>query len=480
MSEASDLLGLDFENLRLNNKGDSLMYKLIRKKLDVQIGILKDIAQKEERNSIIEPKHEGIIDSVRRFNRIAKLGTLSSEVFSPREIDNLCFGLTLKVDKQYAIIEDSEKLKLFLQLADETWKDRYIFGLLKTLLDNWNNESNVELGRFLSPKIENLTSNTKRYSSLQALSRYFKNSNGDILLGSDIALNDKQIKIDEITSYLGFNDSWISAKFFVGVIQAYITKSGVKLEGRLRSIERFLVKHNNGISHTDSSKLVISKIINACENSSEKIQDQVKDMALLLVGDPKEPNAWRYPKYCADNDERGIDSAVGLLNAWITRQFINVFFEKCINDERRKKFWLRYSKEIITFKVFGSRQVKNLLKHDQRIAEFVNNRYGIVESTKNVSAFMFSMSNYKMIEFSDPGYAFIAYKNDSQRAPSFDSKYLQSIETFRNGALPFLVRNDGRRFFDYKLEGRLTHADTTYNWEQKFQNWLSKVPGINV
>jgi len=86
------------------------------------------------------------------------------------------------------------------------------------------------------------------------------------------------------------------------------------------------------------------------------------------------------------------------MHQWIAEEFINVFFEKCINDIRRKRFWLKYAKEIMQFRVVGSSRIKSLLMADNRIKKFVEPRFSNTKSVTDVNAaLMFIMKNHLFI-----------------------------------------------------------------------------------
>ena len=261
------------------------------------------------------------------------------------------------------------------------------------------------------------------------------------------------------------------------MILSFYEKKRNNISQYLDEMSNSLVLHNNSVTN----KRIISKlIIQANSADFVSMQESIKSMAFKFIGDPSISSNWLPNENATEGDMNELSIAKGYLNEWITRQFINVFFERCINDNRRKRFWLKYSKKITQFKVFGPAHTKRILKSDQRISEYVDGRYHVVDSRRDVSAFMFLIGGYKLIEFSDPGYAFYAYKNTNIYAPSFDAKYIQTVDTFRDGNKPMLVYRSGYHLYNYSDEGRLSHNDGDMNWEDVFSNWLNKKAGINV
>src|SRR5690606_19069931 len=351
----------------------------------------------------------------------------------------------------------------------------FISGILDCYLSNWgssNRESFNILSKFLTEKINSYSGSRSLFKSLKSNSRFFDKDKGDLDLGVTLAIINRNIS--ESTKHLSLPENWITYPYFSGVINSYFEKSKNQIDTIIDDISHTLERHSNTNKATKTNKLIVSKIICHTTTASEIVQNKVKDIAFKLVGDPGITSIWRPFENANQTEISTINKAREILNEWVTRQFINVFFEKCINDNRRKRFWLQYSKKITAFKVFGPSHIKRILKTDQRISEYVDGRFHSVDSNRDVSAFMFLIGEHKMIEFSDPGFAFYAYKASNTNAPSFDQKRLHSISSFIDANMPPLIRNQGYSFYAYTDEGKLSHADTTFPWERKFQEWLIK------
>ena len=77
-----------------------------------------------------------------------------------------------------------------------------------------------------------------------------------------------------------------------------------------------------------------------------------------------------------------------------------------------------------------------------------------------------------LIEFSNEGYAFYAYKINSPYKPSL-SYQLNSVDDLRNASMPMAIQSDN--YYDYfNDEGRLTHRDGNQIWETRFNSWMNK------
>jgi hypothetical protein len=481
MNNINDILEFRFSKNSFSEKGKNIVPVHILNLCQSRISTLNAITEKIGNSMIDEKPTKGIREVYLKFIKISQLDNGFAEKFDKRELRTLTYALTFKENQENSIFGNSNYLNHCIILLNDNWRDSFISGLLDCYLSNWgcsNRESFNILSKFLTDKISNYQGSRSLFQSLKTNSKFFDKEKGDIDLGATLAISNTNIS--EATKYLSLPDHWITYPYFSGVINGYFEKSKNRLDTIIDDIAHTLEKHSSSTKSTRTNKLIVSKIICHTTTASEIVQNKVKDIAFKLVGDPGVTSIWRPFEKANQSEISTINKAREILNEWVTRQFINVFFEKCINDNRRKRFWLQYSKKITAFKVFGPRHIKRILKTDQRIAEYVDGRFHSVDSNRDVSAFMFLIGDHKMIEFSDPGYAFYAYEASNTTAPSFDAKYVSSVDNFRDGSMQMLVYRSGYHLHSFSEEGRLSHNDGDMKWEDVFSNWLNRKAGINV
>lgn len=480
MSNINDILGFRFSHSSFSERGRNIVPTYIINLGQSRISTLNLITEKIG-SGLPEKPTKGIREVYLKFFQIYNSNESFSGKFDKRELRTLTYALTYKEYQESSIFENQYYLKRCFNILSENWRDSFISGLLDCYLSNWgsnNRYSFALLASFLTDKINNYQGSRSLFQTIKANSKFFEKEKGDIDLGATLAILKKPVS--EATKHLSLPDQWITYPYFSGVINGYFEKSKNRIEDTLENISLTLEAHSNSTKATKTNKLIVSKIICHISNSNDSIQNKVKDIAFKLVGDPGISSIWRPNEGVSQSDASTINSAREILNEWVTRQFINVFFEKCINDNRRKRFWLHYTKKITSFKVFGPNHIKRKLKSDSRITEYVDGRFHVVDSNRDISAFMFMIGNHKMIEFSDPGYAFYAYNSNNRNAPSFDAKYVSSVDSFRDGNMSMLVYRSGYHLHSFSDEGRLSHHDGDMKWEDVFSNWLKRKAGINV
>lgn len=480
MNDAAEILKFDFPIGSFSKHGITKISNYLTTISEIRISKLEGITKNIGENMYEEKSGKNLKEVFLKFKKLIRELNFE-DVFDRRELRTLTYALDVKSEEENSIFKNSLELQQALTLFHENWRDSYMPGLLRCYLSNWVNregESFNLIGSFITEKVNNYKGTRSLIINLKSNLKYFDTQKGDLELGTTLAL--KNLPLSEITNFLSLPEQWITYSYFSGVINGYIEKSKRTLDDKLVDIEKTLLAHSNSTKGTKTDKIIISKIICFTENSSEIIQDKVKDIAFNLVGDPGISSLWRPFEDMSVTDKQTIAQAREILNEWITRQFINVFFEKCINDYRRKLFWLKYSKNITRFKVYGPLGVKRILKDDERISKYVDGRFQVVNNKRDVSAFMFLIGEHKMIEFSDPGYAFYSYKNSNISAPGFDIKDLKSVDELRNGSMPQLVYRKGYDLFNFSEEGRLAHHDGQVSWEDVFAFWINKMTGIDV
>ena len=376
------------------------------------------------------------------------------------------------------IISSPNHLTIALNTLERNWKDAYLFGLINCYLKNWQSkhvESLTKLGEFIFGKLKQYDGNRNVLKSLKGNIKFFDPSNGDLILGSELALKNKQIK--DATKYLGLPANWFSHLYFSRVIIGYYDKRKKDLNHFIDDLDFALIEHKNSITN---KRLISKLIIQANTNDYAVLQDKIKSIAFRLVGDAGNSANWSPFNYATENEKEELRKARQILNEWITRQFINVFFEKCINDLRRKRFWLRYAKEIVQFRVVGSKYIKQLLLSDNRIGEFVSPRFSKTNSSRDSNAaLMFIIRSHLFIEFSDEG-AFYAYKLTNASAPSIECSNFHSVSDLKMPTMNFLAYRTGVYINRVHDEGRLGHNDGDLTWEEVAKYWIKEKVGINV
>jgi hypothetical protein len=471
MKNAFQLLDFNFDRSFFINHSE--IHDTTKKLIAIQIRKLERFNPNELNTQIDIDAQKSILV---KFAKYQSLEEKTSVFFSKRDLRLLSYSISDCYEMNQSIISSRSSLNELLFLFSSNWSENYLPGIVNSLLKGWNIKEKMNLqilSDYLIVKLDSYKGNRKAILKIKGLSRYFSPKNGDILLGADCVQN--EIPIKESLSILNFPDSWISYPYFTNVFLTYYELRINELEYIIDEIEELLELRND----IDFNKILISKlIIQASNHSFSSFQDQIKRIAFNYIGDPEIEANW-YPASNAPSIHNSeIAKAIQILNQWIIQQFINVFFEKCINDPRRKKFWLKYSKSITQFSVVGPRFTKRLLLQDERISEFVNSRFKQTRIGED-SAIMFVLKSHILVEFSDTGKLY-AYKLSNNLAPSFSRNSYVSTSDLKLSfaASNQLIYRTGRTINSYRDEGSQPHSDGEMRWEEVFAKWIAVNIGI--
>lgn len=466
MTSIHEILQFNFSPSSFKQSAEKIIPKPLNLLNDHRVDKLNKLTEEVGISSFIFNGNNLIPQIVRKFKK-----SISYETnFDRKELRTLTYSFNHTEYNIPEIFQIQSELSSALDLLDSNWRDSFLLGLIDCLLRNWetkHKESLLLLENFINNKIDNYTGNRTALISFKSNKKYFNIKNGALVLGDTIARLNRPIQ--EATKILGVPESWINYTYFSKVIVTYYERNKTKIIDEIDNLNDILQKHNNSITN----KRLISKIIIQVKGAEFlSIQDKVKKIAFTYVGDPSSISEWNSFENATETEKNELSEARDILNEWITQQFINVFFKVCISDERRKKFWLKFSSKISTFKVYGSLDTKKELKSDERISEYVDARFETVSRKNSISAFILYIGNYMLIEFSEKGYAFLAYRINSPYKPDLN-KQLNSVDDLRNGSMPMAVERVNNSY-NYKDEGRLYHGDASQFWEAKFNDWLIK------
>lgn len=478
MATASEILDFNFSSATLQQAGKNILPAHVTRLYEVRIAKLKTITNEVGETSFKFTGEVMIPQVFKKFKSIMKVGGLPMGNFERRELRTLTYSLSHSEYNNPQILSKPNELDFVFETLESGWRDSYLIGLIDCYLKNWDTlhkASTEKLGKFIFNKLQNYNGNRTVLKSLKTNSKYFDGNKGDLEFGQTLAITNKQIK--EATKYLSLPESWFAYPYFSKVILAYYLKRKNEIQLIIDDLNNALQEHNNSISN---KRLVSKLIIQVNAQEYANLQDKVKSIAFKLVGDPGNNSNWAAFEIATETEKEELRKARAILNEWITRQFINVFFEKCINDTRRKKFWLRYVKEIVQFRVVGSLTIHKILLNDHRIAEYVSPRFSKTNSTRDRNAaLMFIMKNHLFIEFSDEG-AFYAYKLSNPNAPSIEEPYFYSTGNLKTPSMNWLVYRTGTYVDRINDEGRLGHNDGELGWESIASYWIKEKAGINV
>jgi hypothetical protein len=467
MQNTKEILNWHLNFADMKYAAEHVFSRETKSSVSISIQRLKQISESSQDGNKL-PETKLIKDVYFLFQKESVQGYLYlTSLFSKRDTRVLVYALDYQPDNGGEIILFSEKFDIARNLILDKWKDSFIISLWHVLLRNWNNLLVFQTQRKLLTEL--LKSKSNNYDKTRKdILRIIKNINFFIQKDSPLKyakylINDKKL-IQDAYIPLKQKESILVYEYFSSVIYSYIETIDEKVITTeiTVSIYNFLQKHNN-------KKITIiscSQIINSDKfNQSIEI---VKSQTVAMIGDPIKAHLWRYDGL-TEIQENAVESARKKLNTILNKRFIKVFFEKLVQDERRKRYWLKFIDKIDDIKFSGNRDNFRYLKNIESVSKYVDYRYKITSRSQPTCALIIYARNFVFVEFTDTGALYI-YKHENFQVNLNAINGMEDLKTWstndsacRNSKRPgYVILNE---------EGRITHQG---DWEIRVNAWMKK------
>lgn len=355
-----------------------------------------------------------------------------------------------------------------LELLDRNWKPLFFNGLIYYVLNGWNlmrTNYRDKVCQLIVKRLKLYNENNKKYLLLKDHANFFE-ENGPLRMAS--LLKAKNMNLEEAPRIIGYKSSMLSLSFFSDVIVNYMKESHFENPDKL---EEIFAKHD--LDRT--KKLVFANLVVTADKGGNPFeQNQLSKFANRILGDISKSVTWTPFTGATDSDVSKLRYAKDLVNQWYIRKVIEVFFEVCVQDAARKRFWLQYATDgyINDFRIAGSTLVRQKMQNDDRISTLFS-RYFINTNSKSsqTAALILFMKNKVLVEFSDTG-ALYAYNKDNE-VIGFLYKGRNSIASVSDLKLTYLSNIVDEDYYSYYFrdEGRLRHSG---EWQRRLRNWISR------
>jgi hypothetical protein len=455
MNEAADILNFSFSS----NEYASLAETVFTESQKIHIeGNARKLGTIAKRCSTFEETLPSDNVIQKAYNHFASSYTKKGARFTVRELRYLIYSMHRMKEKQ-----------MFDALIDrmgEKWSYRYTSGLMYYVLSQWDSSPATYIKKAISlieEKIAGYRGTRDKYLTLKQNIHFLSNP---ALLGFHLRHIDKEedddCSLEEATKmYFGLSQSSVTYEFMSPVISAYFEKDALS---RLKVMKHILKIHNNSIT---PKRLIPAMIVNYGESITLSQQNQLINLAISLIGDPSMEAKWSFSK-ATPEEQRNLTTARIILNGWVKEKFINIFFDKCVHETRRKNFWLEHIKWIRDFKVVCTETTFNILKSDNRLAELIEENENVYVLNTEVhldkAALILTVGNYYMVEFSDVGSIYLYQMNSNL------GRIIQKLNITNFGELKRPRIDTIQSFSLYHEEGKLPHEK---GWEDTLYKWMS-------
>jgi len=402
-----------------------------------------------------QPNQSTIDAAYRKFK--SGYTKLNVEEYSSREVRALIYCLHR--------FENDTMVSAFAKLLKKQWRNRFFNGILYFLLSFWDTTEDKRLQMIIDVfqhQLSTYDGKRDKYQLLKQNSR-FLTPNGAELLGMTLRKMDVgQAKSCSIFSapyvFFGLSSNNIDFQYYSKVITSYFGRNAIE---KLDMLKEVLSRHNYDVT---PKRIIPSMIIQNKNGVSESNQEYIRSIAVGMIGNPELPAKWTM-RNGTPEEKANLQEARQILDEWLKRKFISIFFEKCMHEPSRKKYWLEHIDMIEDLEIWTTPFTKSLLMQDKRIADMLETKVNVLNNEKNIdkSALIMSVGNYFFIEFSDVGCLYLYKKNGLYGAPIASKRFFYFDEIKR------MKVDTIQSFYVDKQEGKIDHHK---GWENTLDKWM--------
>lgn len=411
----------------------------------------------------IKVSPQSIDEVIRKVKRLSSKGDDSMDNWTIRELRIVSYYLMKLRNK-------SEDYHFALSLLDKGWKNMFFNGLVFYLMNSWNSieaEYRESTSQLVMKKLKEYKDNNKRYKLLKNNANLF-DKNGPIRMAA--LLSAKNIQLTDAPTIIGFKNSAFQQSYYSDVIIKYLSNNIIR---ELDRIEEILKRHN----HDRTKKLVFASLVEHEERYGDSVRrDSLCRFIHRLLGDVTIESTWAPFAGATYEEAQRLKRAMRLVYMWFAQRIIEVFFEVCVQDKERERFWLKYVSNISGFKIVGSTATKRLLQNESRVSSMFFRHFIETnqKSSSMTSALVLFIKNKMIVEFSDTGALYVYNQNhDKVKLITTQRKFhLDSTDDLKIPSMQSLIEADYWGGYDFNEQGRMTHQGY---WQTRLSQWMQRI-----
>lgn len=432
----------------------------IEKQINQYKSQLKEIDNRMLVEKGLEVPQQFIDEVISKVIHFAEKDDASGDNWTIRELRIVSYYLMKLRDK-------ANNYLFALHLLDLNWRNMFFNGLAYYLMDSWHGlepEYREKTSQLLVRKLNEYEDNNRRYTLWKDHANWFE-ANGPMRMFA--LLSTKQMDILEAPSLLGFKNSALKQSYYSDVIIKYVTSYGI--------LDRDALRRIFDVHKLDrTKKLIFAYLVEREDQIGDDFRrGQLCSFANSQLGDITIAATWAPFAGATEAEVLRLKKAMKLVNFWFAQQFIETFFEICVQDPARKLFWMQYVKELSGFKIVGSTATKRLLQTNSTLGNMLSRYFMETNSTMaSTSALVFFIKNKMIVEFSDFGAVYAYNQNHPMVARITNAHFrISSTNDLKMPEMGVLVeKNYWGEYCIFNEEGKLHHRG---NWQNRLMGWLN-------
>lgn len=460
MRDACNLLGINLDAIKTFPELAAVVTDVqTERNINKNISRLKSIEERMLMDNSIEVSQQSIEEVIEKVKKLSAKDQINLDNWTTRE---------LRIVSYYMMkLRSNKKAYYFaLKLLDDEWKSLYFNGLVFYLLNSWNSleeEYREATSALILKKLAEYTDNNRRYILFKNNANLFE-ANGPLRM--EKLLIAKKLELKKAPEILGFKASAITQSYYSDVIIRYIIDRKIT---NYNDIEEIIDLHN--LDRT--KKLVFAHLVELEDAKGDAIsRAHLCKFINRKLGDVTLKTTWAPFPGATNEDAQKLKNASKLVYMWFAQQIIEVFFEICVQDPERKKFWLKYVNNLSSFKIVGSALTKKQLMQDSRINTMFYKHFITTNSySSQTSALVLFIKNKMIVEFSDTGALYVYNQTHPQvKLITSINRSINSTNDLKIPSMDQLIELGDYNY--YNEEGKMHHRG---NWVPRLTNWMNRI-----
>ena len=446
---------------------DQVVTRNINKVLEDNLDKLNQIIIELGGGGGINVSKKSIDEIINKVIKQSEAKAYSNDNWNVRELRILSYNMM-------KLWNNGDAYNYALLILDKKWHNIFFNGLVFYLLDSWNRikpDFRQTTCTLLRNKLLEYKDTNKKYMLYRNHSNFFDEA-GPMRVAR--LLITQKMNLTDAPSLIGHKNATIRQSYYSDVIIRYFKEQSFY---RLDEISQIFSMH-----HWDrTKKLVLAHLVELEDQRGDEFKrDQLCKYINKNIGDVTLYATWSFDG-ATEEEEETLKRAKDLVVRWYAQRFIETFFEVCVQDRYRKKFWLDYITYISNVKIVGSKTIKTSLENNDKTNGLLSGHFIETHSQKSQTAALVMFTKNKMlVEFSDTG-ALYVYNQDHLQVKKVTQrpKSITSVADLKTPSTNMLIDifNDyyngyGYKKYNYNEEGRMFHSG---NWQIRLRGWFDKM-----
>ena len=402
-----------------------------------------------------------ISELISRFINLPSLesGTAVEHFNTVRQVHRLAWSLDKPPD-HHTSFSPLPHLDIALAIIDSCYHPGMLLGLFDTLLKHWMTlelADRQKLSNFIAGKVKDYSGKRICITNIKQHMRYYSCRDGSVALSE--TLFNMRLGLSSIWQYLQLPDHVKGYEYFSEGAISYtnLVLQQAECEKYLLDIIKFLNIHQR----VDVSKKCLTMMILAMNRfRNSQSMEEIQTAALELIGNPSDRFSWQIWKGATGKELSDFQGARKRIKELIIEWLIRYFFQRIVDDEAKKKLWLKYAPHVSNVKIHCSENIYGRLNNNHYIRPYLQSYFHQIRGPRtDQTLLVLTVEDYLLIESVADTNAFYACRKENPLFSHMNRDPLKPADLKKLQEMKPLVERRGENVIKHKPEGKVLEGE---------------------